>query len=380
MWQRLGHILFNLSSSSFLPYFPSPLVFLSSRPGMTDTDLIINPTVRCWSRSFYRDIKRLHWSDDEIRPKKDIKCWLGMTSQLKEMTKKVMLFFTEADKLVGKNINTNFQDSFPEDPWIEAFYVAQAEQEKVHEISYAKFLWTYMYSKREMASVKTIVSASPVVQRKIDWVKHWMNDETTDRATRVVAFSVAEGIFFQSSFAIIQTLLSLNMLKELGFLNGFIMRDEGLHRDFAYDLYKWLCRMGESVDPEVIRQIVTEAVDIECAFVDETLPEAVEHFNPEHLKEYIKVNANQHMYFLGFEDDELYPGVENRIEASMRTEIMKKVNRFEDESNAYLDGEEESDEDDNDETEEVEGKPEGDEDASSSKFPLDCIEDCRVGQ
>lgn len=55
----------------------------------------------------------------------------------------------------------------------------------------------------------------------------------------------------------------------LTFSNELISRDEGLHTDFACHLYSLL---KNKLKPEVIQNIIKEAVEIEKKFISESLP------------------------------------------------------------------------------------------------------------
>lgn len=59
------------------------------------------------------------------------------------------------------------------------------------------------------------------------------------------------------------------MMPGLTFSNELISRDEGLHTDFACHLYSLL---RNKLRPEVIQNIIREAVEIEKKFVSESLP------------------------------------------------------------------------------------------------------------
>lgn len=55
----------------------------------------------------------------------------------------------------------------------------------------------------------------------------------------------------------------------LTFSNELISRDEGLHTDFACHLYS---QLKNQLKPEVILQIICEAVEIEKKFISDSLP------------------------------------------------------------------------------------------------------------
>lgn len=102
------------------------------------------------------------------------------------------------------------------------------------------------------------------VSDKAAWAIKWSEDMASPFACRLAAFAAVEGIFFSSSFAIIFWLKSRGVMPGLSFANELISRDEGLHQEFACELFK---RILHKPDPAVITSMVTEAVNIEKKFV-----------------------------------------------------------------------------------------------------------------
>ena len=82
----------------------------------------------------------------------------------------------------------------------------------------------------------------------------------------------------------------------LTFSNELISRDEGLHRDFACLLYSYI---NSKPDQSVVRQIVTEAVEIEKEFVCDSLPVGLVGMNAELMSEYIEFVADHLLSQLG---------------------------------------------------------------------------------
>ena len=62
---------------------------------------------------------------------------------------------------------------------------------------------------------------------------------------RLVAFACVEGIFFSGSFCAIFWLKKRGLMRGLTFSNELILRDEGLHCDFACLLYSMLKHLLE---------------------------------------------------------------------------------------------------------------------------------------
>jgi ribonucleoside-diphosphate reductase subunit M2 len=83
------------------------------------------------------------------------------------------------------------------------------------------------------------IETVPCVARKAAWALKWIGSDSSF-AQRLVAFACVEGIHFSSSFCAIFWLKKRLLMPGLCFSNVLISRDEGLHTDFACELYKLL--------------------------------------------------------------------------------------------------------------------------------------------
>lgn len=107
------------------------------------------------------------------------------------------------------------------------------------------------------------LASMPPVKAKADWCIRWMESQSVDFGTRLVAFAIVEGVFFSSSFAAIFWVRSRGLLPGLCMSNELIARDEGMHTSFACLLMKYLERRAKF---EVVAEMMRGAVDLEQRF------------------------------------------------------------------------------------------------------------------
>jgi ribonucleoside-diphosphate reductase beta chain len=107
---------------------------------------------------------------------------------------------------------------------------------------------------------------------------------------RLIAFAAVEGIFFSGSFCSIFWLKKRGLMPGLTFSNELISRDEGLHRDFACLLYTKYIQ--NKLDPQVIYDIIRDAVEIEKEFVTDALPVRLIGMNADLMCQYIEYVAD----------------------------------------------------------------------------------------
>jgi ribonucleoside-diphosphate reductase beta chain len=108
-----------------------------------------------------------------------------------------------------------------------------------------------------------------------------------------------EGIFFSGSFCSIFWLKKRGLMPGLSFSNELISRDEGLHCDFACLLYTQ--HIVNKLPKEHIREIITNAVEIEKEFIIDALPVKLIGMNSDMMSQYIEFVADRLLVELGNE-------------------------------------------------------------------------------
>ena len=109
----------------------------------------------------------------------------------------------------------------------------------------------------------------------------------------------------------------------LTFSNELISRDEGLHTDFAVELYK---TENFDLDEKIVHEIIKEAVNIETEFITESLPCNLIGMNSILMTEYIKFVADRLMSQFGF--NKIY-NTENPFDFMELISMRTKTNFFE---------------------------------------------------
>ena len=85
----------------------------------------------------------------------------------------------------------------------------------------------------------------------------------------------------------------------LSMANDFISRDEGLHCEFACELYSMLSPIARLTQTR-INEIFTNAVEIEKEFITESLPVNLIGMNSELMHQYIEYVADFWLTLLGY--------------------------------------------------------------------------------
>ena len=157
----------------------------------------------------------------------------------------------------------------------------------------------------------------------------WISDDTSNFATRLLAFAIVEGLFFSSSFASIFWIKQKNILPGLCLSNEYISRDESLHVAHAVMLYG---KLEKRVSKERFIEIMREAVDIEIEFITEAIPCRLIGMNSTSMILYIKFVADRLALQLGY--DKIY-GVKNPLDFMNMISLDLKTNMFEARISSY---------------------------------------------
>jgi ribonucleoside-diphosphate reductase beta chain len=163
----------------------------------------------------------------------------------------------------------------------------------------------------------------PCIAKKANWAHKWINNQNVNFATRLLAFSIVEGVFFSGSFCAIYWLKKRGLMPGLTFSNELISRDEGLHCEFACLLYSFI---KNKIPQNIVKEIFEEAVNIEKEFITESIPCAMIGMNANMMIKYIEFVADRLLIQLGY--DKIWK-TENPFDFMELISLRPKTNFFE---------------------------------------------------
>ncbi|NBV29225.1 ribonucleoside-diphosphate reductase [bacterium] len=240
------------------------------------------------------------WKPQEIDFSKDYEDFVELSADEQHYIKRVLAFFAASDGIVNFNLSKRF---LQEIKIMEAItcYTYQMMIEGIHSETYSLMLDNLIKDSAEkdflFQSIKTVES----VKKLGDWAMHWIESDLSF-AHRVVAFAVVEGIFFSGAFA---SIFWLKRYKSNGrlFLQGlvksneFIARDEGMHVQFACEIYKLL---ETKLSKEAVFEIIDDGVKVAKIFMKDALPIRLLGMNSESMEQYIECVADRLSMDLGY--------------------------------------------------------------------------------
>ena len=272
--------------------------------------------------NMYKKQVECFWRAEEIDLSNDMKDWCNLTKDEQHFITMILAFFAASDGIVLENLAARFMGEV-QLAEARAFYGFQIAMENIHSETYSLLIDSYVKDEGEKTRLFQAIDNFPCIQKKADWAIRWINDQTSDFATRLIAFACIEGIFFSGAFCSIFWLKKRGLMPGLTFSNEFISRDEALHTEFAVLLYS---KLNAPLDQTRVHKIVHEAVDIETEFICDALPCRLIGMNSDMMRKYIQFVADRLCVQLGF--DKIY-GTKNPFEFMEMISLESKTNFFE---------------------------------------------------
>lgn len=245
--------------------------------------------------ALYKKAQMSNWTAEEIDVSTDMEDWKALSDNERHFIKYILAFFAGSDGIVFENINNNFADEVQLTE-ARSFYAYQCHNEMVHGETYSKLIDKYIRDAAEKKTLFEAITGVSSIKEKARWAMKWF-DKSRPFAERLLAFACVEGIFFSGSFCAIFWLKKRGLLPGLCFSNELISRDEGLHLEFAIELFKLL---KNKPSQEIVYSVVREAVAIEKSFILEALPCSLIGMNAEKMSDYIEYVSDRLLKQAGF--------------------------------------------------------------------------------
>src|SRR5574343_1720904 len=271
---------------------------------------------------WYKKMEASFWTAEEIDLHQDLSDWNNkLNADEKYFIKHILAFFAASDGIVNENLAENFVNEV-QYPEAKFFYGFQIMMENIHSETYSLLIDTYVKDEAEKNDLFHAIEVFPAIMKKAQWALRWIKSDSF--AERLIAFAAVEGIFFSGAFCSIYWLKKRGLMPGLTFSNELISRDEGLHCDFACLLYTK--HLINKLPKEQVREIITNAVEIEKEFVTDALPVKLIGMNSDLMCQYIEFVADRLLTELG--NEKVYNAT-NPFDFMDMISIQGKTNFFE---------------------------------------------------
>jgi len=311
--------------------------------GASDVNQLV-PFKYKWAWDKYLATCANHWMPQEINMSRDIELWKnpnGLTEDERRLVKRNLGFFVTADSLAANNIvlGTYRHVTAPE---CRQFLLRQAFEEAIHTHAYQYIVESLGLDEGEIFNayheVKSIRDKDefliPFIDTLTDTNFHTGTPEADQQLLRslIVFACLMEGLFFYVGFVQILALGRQNKMTGAAEQYQYILRDESMHCNFGIDLINAIKLENPHLwTPEFRSELAGlfhQAVDLEYAYAEDTMPRGVLGLNASMFKTYLRYIANRRAVQIGLEP--LFPNEENPFPwMSEMIDLKKERNFFE---------------------------------------------------
>ena len=300
--------------SDITPLTPhsSPLTPRLLDPGF---ELTLRPMRYPQFYDMYRDAIRNTWTVEEVDfslDTNDLKNKFGPAER--HLIERLIAFFATGDSIVSNNLVLNLYQHINA-PEARMYLSRQLYEEALHVQFYLTLLDTYLPDPNERAKAFAAVENIPSIRRKAEFCFKWIDSiqdlrriETREQRRRFLLNMVCfagciEGLFFFGAFAYVYYLRSRGLLHGLASGTNWVFRDESCHMAFAFEVIKTAREeepdlFDDDLKAQVV-QMMSEAVECEVAFAEDTLSGGVAGLSIKDMRQYLEYCADQRMAQLG---------------------------------------------------------------------------------
>lgn len=244
-----------------------------------------------------------HWLHTEIQMNTDVNDWkLKLNDIEKQILGNTLKGFVQTELCVEDYWSTKVAKWFKK-PEIQMMCHTFGAFESIHAVSYS-----YLEETLNIQDYKSFLN-EPTAKAKIDRIIEVPGKSKEQIAKSLAVFSAFnEGVNLFSSFAILMSFSQRNLMKGLGQIISFSIRDESLHSEAGCWLFKTLIKENPEILNDELKSEIYEAaritVQLEDAFIDKAfelgeLPNLSKH----DLKNYIRFRANTKLQDLGLKSN-----------------------------------------------------------------------------
>lgn len=292
-----------------------------------------------WAYAHLQQAKRNTWFPEEAPLHDDLKDWQErLGPEEKHAVEMLLGFFNPMESLVTTNLVLAVYPRLTA-PEVRLYLARQAWEEANHVLAFEYVIKTLPVDRERVFNLHRdhpAVAAKEAFQRRLTEALLRPAGAAVEERQRFIFnligyFVVLEGIFFYSGFALALAFRRRNLLRGLGTIVDWVVRDESLHLSFGIHLV--LALLNEH--PEVltaafgrkVKGLILEAVTLEEEYNRAVLPRPILGLTAEDLNGYVRYIADRRLEELGLG---AHFGAENPLKwLAAQLDLPELVNFFE---------------------------------------------------
>jgi len=257
-----------------------------------------------WAFEAYKMAQRMHWMPEEVTLQDDVKDYKeNLTEDDKILLDNLFLFFTQADVDVAGGYANHYLPTFKQ-PEVRMMLSAFASMEAVHMEAYALLVDTLGKSEEFYEEFLNIQAMTD----KHEYLTNFNMDTPFDIAKTIAVYSgFTEGVQLFGSFAILLNYPRHNLMKGMGQIVTWSIRDESLHVESMSRLFRVFCQENPNIWNDRLKYEIycaaERVVELEDRFIDVCFENAkIPDLTSEDVKEYIRYIGGRRLLGLGLKN------------------------------------------------------------------------------
>ena len=289
-----------------------------------------------WAFQYYKDQQRMHWMPEEANMQDDKRDYDDKLSPAnRQLVNHIFRFFTQADVDVCCGYAKHYLPTFKQ-PEVRMMLVAFAAMEAVHQEAYSLLLETLgkddeMY--QEFFDIQAMAD-------KHEYLTDFNMDTKHNIAKTMAVYSgFTEGVQLFSSFAILLNYPRHNLMKGMGQIVTWSIRDEALHVEGLSKLFRTFMQENPELWTDKLKYEIycaaERTVELEDAFIDICFDKVtVPDLTAKEVKEYIRYIADRRLLGLGMKN--IFKSTDNPLPwIDMQVNAVEHTNFFENRATEY---------------------------------------------
>jgi ribonucleoside-diphosphate reductase beta chain len=240
-----------------------------------------------------------HWLHNEIQMASDVYDWkLKLSDEEKKVLANTLKGFVQSEIFIEDYWSSKVSRWFKK-PEIQMMAHTFGAFESIHAVSYS-----YLEETLGIQDYKSFLT-EPAAKAKIERLITTKGKSKEEIAKSLAIFSAFnEGVNLFSSFAILMSFSQRNLMKGLGQIIAFSIRDESLHSEAGCWLFRTFVKEYPEVFTNELKEEIYEAARLTVQLEDSFIEKAFElgdlpNLTKQDLKTYIRYRANSKLQELG---------------------------------------------------------------------------------
>ena len=254
-----------------------------------------------WAFEKYKAQQHMHWFPEEANMANDLRDFRDkLNPGNQKLITNLFRFFTQADSDVAGGYATLFLPIFPH-PEVRMMLSSFAAMEAVHQDAYSVLLETLGFGDEEY---KEFLNFEAMLE-KHEYLLNFNTDSLEGIAKSLAVYSgFTEGVQLFSSFAILLNLPRHNLMKGMGQIVTWSVRDESLHVEGMSQLFRQFIKEYPEIWEDSLKMEIYNAaektVDLENNFIDLCFADAeIQDLTKDQVKAYVRYIADKRLLGLG---------------------------------------------------------------------------------